>query len=301
MDDNRNELVSLREFYAAAANPSSTEAFADILDHVITVCNRVSERSRSKKHGHHHNGHRKNRRYSGSASIKVSHSMPVLLSNGTSTERAIRSDLNKLAVSNYDLILRRLRFVSDCDIKFTVTSALEKSYLDPSHNTLYVRLFSDLFDTLNADTREQAVGIVKEQMPSVEVLRQEVMVPRTDPVRDYDKFCNICKMKRRVIGRCSTFANLLGSPLISESIHASPDDVYESHEIVLKDIIKSSGNVGDDTDFEGAVEIMLDSIATVTQTSNRIIGRFRDVVEDIGVDSFPSNRSRFKIMDILGS
>ena len=229
--------------------------------------------------------------------------MPVMImGGGSSSERSIRSDLNKLSPSNYGNISRRLRFTADVDnLTFTFRTALEKAYLEPEHNALYVNLFADLLESLSKEARDLAIGIVRGEIPTDAVIKTEALRPASDPVKDYDDFCETCRVKRRIVGRSSTFASLLDIAAVSRSVEATPRDVYDSHERVMRDIIdgKEEDPAGA-VDRTGAVEIMLDSLGTVIGKHKHLRRAFRSSIDEMDIRSFPSPKCRFKIMDILG-
>lgn len=238
--------------------------------------------------------------------------MPVMITGGgTSSERSIRSDLNKLAAGNYGNISRRLRFIADIEnLTFTFRTALEKAYLEPEHNVLYINLFADLLESLGSEAREAAIDIVRTELPNDIVIKQEALQPYTDPAKNYDDFCETCRIKRRIVGRSSTFASLLDINLISKTLDATPRDIYDAHERVMREIISDSGSSsGSDTvsrdgsdsiDRTGAVEIMIDSLGSVIGKHSELRRTFRSSIDEIDIHSFPSPKCRFKIMDILG-
>ena len=230
--------------------------------------------------------------------------MPVMITGGgTPSERSIRGDLNKLAPGNYQNIARRLRFASDIDnLTFIFRTALEKAYLEPEHGALYINLFADLLESLGAEAREIAVGIVRGEMPTEDVIMREALGPRTDPAKDYDRFCEACRVKRRIVGRSATFAGLLDVAPISRSLEATPRDVYDRHERVMRDIIGEGLDEDPDIDIDrtGAVEIMIDSLGTVVRRRSDLRRAFRASIDELDIRTFPSSKCRFKIMDILG-
>lgn len=290
-------------FRSAATLPVLCARVAARLDEIFRAHACFSDRHHPSRRKQHKRGP-KSRYHRGQAgpslSGRLSRSAPVLLNSGTESERKIRSDLNKLADSNYASISMRLKFVADADnLSFTFRTALEKAYLEPEHNSLYVNLFRDLLGAAAGDAREAALDIFRSEIPTEAVIASEALRPPTDPVADYDAFCESCRLKRRMVGRSATFASLLGFDHLAASLQTTPLDVYSSHERVLVGIVGGTGYDGAGMDVSGAVEIVLDSLGTVVGRHRGILPRFREVVDEIGMGSFPSARCRFKVMDII--
>lgn len=303
--------ADLLVFRNASNTPVLEPRVAERLDEILAKHACFSDRHPSKKRGHHRrsgrhgHGHGLNRSYqsSGSSHIRTIRSMPTLITcGGTASERTIRSDLNKLAPGNYGSVARRLRFIADIDnLAFTFRTALEKAYLEPEHNLLYINLFADILESLGAEAREVAIDIVRGDLPTDVIIRTEALRPMTDPAKNYDEFCDACRIKRRIVGRSSTFASLLDIPAVSGALQATPLDVFCTHERVMRDLVADTDVASNpEVDATGAVEIMLDSLGSVIGKHNSLRENFRSSINDLSMDAFPSPKCRFKIMDILG-
>nr|WRJ69805.1 hypothetical protein TetV2_00356 [Oceanusvirus sp.] len=313
-----DERVTEKSFVDAAERSSVSEKIAEKIASMISVHPCFSENRSANRSSHHgggrkaHNGKRQyrggRRDYHGGgsgghSSMRPSRSMPLMLANGTDKERSIRSDLNKITITNYDCIFNRIRFVDDVDnLIFTFKVALEKSYLEPHHNVLYVRLFRDIFRSLACETREAAFGIFKTHVPTRESLIAEALRPTSDPATDYIGFCETAKAKRRIVGRCQTFSGLLDVGAISEHIGFSPLDLYMEHESAMRDILEGRFETAGDPDVVSGTEVMLESLGVMIDRHNFLQHNFKNALNVMGGTScFPSNRCRFKVMDILGA
>lgn len=215
-----------------------------------------------------------------------------------SSDRIVRASLNKLTGSNYTSISRRVIFIASSDnVAFIIRTGLEKAYLEPNHSPLYVRLFKDVLDSVDSSTRAVALAVFVSELPTDVAMMAEVLLPTTDPVNRYDEFCATCKIRRRIVGRSATFCGLLQVPSIADHLGATPADVYHTHERVLRTLLVHTGG---DLDSHGAIEVILESIgAIICRHSNSLIS-FRAVIKEIPVDSFPTSKCRFKVLDILG-
>eukprot|EP00873_Tetraselmis_striata_P033974 jgi/Tetstr1/454238/TSEL_041157.t1 len=240
----------------------------------------------------------------GGGALRAVRSMSSFVSSaGTASERAIRSDLNKLAPGNYHSVARRLRFIADIDnLTFTFRTALEKAYLEPEHNRVYVNLFGDILDSLGAGERQVAIDIVQIELPTDAVVRVDALRPLTDPAKNYDAFCDAIRIKRRLVGRSSLFASLLGIGAVSRSVCATPADLYHTHERVMRELVAAPPASGAQAELDGvgAVEVMLESLGTVIRKHPALRRDFTTSIDEISLDVFPSAKCRFKIMDILG-
>ncbi len=287
------ELLAFRGWSSA---PVLDPRVAQRLEQILGSHPCFDDRHAMAKRRCHKRGGRLQRHVAGTPHIRSGRSTPAV-----SSERTIRSDLNKLAPANYASIARRLRFVASVDnLAFTFRTALEKAYIEPEHNILYINLFADILESLASEARIVAINVVRNELPTVGVIRSEALRPMTDPAKNYDAFCDACRIKRRLVGRSSTFASLLELPALS-SIDATPLDVYQSHERVLRDLISDAEIAADsEIDSIGAVEIMIDSLAGVISRRNNLRRNFKEYIDEITLDAFPSRKCRFKIMDILG-
>lgn len=217
-----------------------------------------------------------------------------------SSERSIRSALNKLTRANYTVITRRVVFITCSEnVLFMIRTGLEKAYLEPNHSSLYVGLFRDVLESADAPTRAGAMSVFLEQLPTEIVLLSEVLLPNTDPVSNYDEFCATCKVRRRIVGRTATFCGLLTVASISDHLGATPADVYATHENVMRTILARREDMCKDLDSSGAIEVMLESLNAAICTQSSLLGSFRAAIKDIPIDSFPTAKCRFKVMDIL--
>lgn len=298
-------------FRSASNAPVMDPRVAERLDAILAghACFSAERQAHPKRRNHHKRGGRQGPRgfhggqLSGAGFMRGVRSMPTIITGGgTSSERTIRSDLNKLAPGNYGSVARRLRLIADIDnLTFTFRTALEKAYLEPEHNSLYINLFMDILESLGAEAREVAIDIVRGDLPTDIVIRTEALRPVTDPAKNYDEFCDACRIKRRIVGRSSTFASLLGIPSVSGALSATPLDVFCAHERVMKDLVSDADAAADPgVDATGAVEIMLESLGSVIGKHNSLRDNFRTSIDEMTLASFPSPKCRFKIMDILG-
>lgn len=222
------------------------------------------------------------------------------IDGGSYTERCIRSDMNKLSAANYNVISRRIRLSLETgNLTFLLTTALEKSYCDPD-NRVYIRLFCEAFQTLAGELRSTAVDVALHHFPTEIKIREESLQPIADPSSDYDGFCNSCRVKRRIVGRSSTFAGILDIPVMSRALDVTHRDLYMSHEGVMRDIIQNGRDISPGLDTVGAVEVVVDSIGAMLANRSALISDFRSSVDKMRIESFPSMRCRFKVMDILG-
>ena len=303
-DAKEDARVTEEDFKKASASSAVSckvaEAVAEILaEH---ACFTAASRARSQHHGrrgaqpkrayrprdgHHH------------PQAGASHARRTALGGGTAAQRSIRSDLNKIAPANYDSIVKRFRFIDDVEsLVFAFEMALEKSFLEPDHNGLYVRLFSDLLRSLSAEARDASFGVFRVHVPTRESLVAEALRPRTDPAKDYIAFCESAKAKRRIVGRCQTYSGLLNIRAVSDHLEMTPLDLYTRHESAMRDICCGEYDAGA-LDVEAGTEVMLESIGVVVHRHKDLRPIFRSSIGAIGQGL--SHRCRFKVMDILGS
>jgi hypothetical protein len=308
-----DDRVTEKAFVDATERSTVSQKIAEIISEMISghACFSNNDNRASRPHGGERRSHQGKRMHRGGQSKRDYHSngpygtrnLSVMLTNGTDKERSIRSDLNKITIANYDCIYRRMCFVDDvANLIFTFKAALEKSYLEPNHNMLYVRLFGDIFRSLTAETRKAALGILRTHLPTRESLVAEALRPPSDPATDYIAFCETAKVKRRIVGRCETFSGLLDVGAISDHLDFTPLDLYNEHESAMCDIIQGRFEAAGEPDVVAGTEVMLESLGVMIQKHGFLHRNFRDALDTMGGAScFPSNRCRFKVMDILGA
>lgn len=296
--------TDLLVFRNASNTPVLDSRVAERLDEILARCSCFTDRPPKKRGQGKRCGRygQSNRVRHLQASSNRACPMPPLMIGGTPSERTIRSDLNKLAPGNYSSVARRLRLIADLDnLSFTFRTALDKAYLEPEHNLMYINLFSDILESLGGEARGVAIEIFKGDLPTHAVIRTEALRPVTDPAKNYDDFCDACRIKRRIVGRSSTFASLLDIPTVSGALEATPLDVFSIHDRVMRDLVSDTQVASDPrVDATGAVEIMLDSLESVIGKHKSLRENFRTSIDEVSIEAFPSPRCRFKIMDILG-
>jgi hypothetical protein len=287
-------------FGIAKGSPCLPDRVSEKLDSIMQghtcFCDRPANGGKGGKrnaHKRHQQSHRRHQHPPATSGNQKTREPP-------SGERAIRAALNKLAGSNYVSISRRVIFIATREnVAFVVQNGLEKAYMEPEHSALYIRLFKDVLDSVDSAARDAALAVFLSELPSESALLAEVLLPNTDPVNRYDEFCATCKIRRRIVGRGATFCGLLQVAPIAEHVRATPSDVYFTYERVMRKLLDSSpeDNVG--LDSCGAIEVMLESIAAVLSRNNASIASFRAAIRDHPVDSFPTAKCRFKVMDII--
>ncbi|AUF82313.1 hypothetical protein TetV_221 [Tetraselmis virus 1] len=304
-----DDKITIDEFVSAKEQSVISEKSKDILEVMFSsyACFNSAIRSKQSYKKHPKKSYRSSKNNSNSSynSIRTSRSVPLMLCNGTDKERSIRSDLNKITETNYTSIVRRFRFVdSPEDIVFAFKTALEKSYLEPQHNVLYVRLFGDMFHFMSTDCKSTATSIVNDQIPTSSSILEEALQPKTDPAQDYGQFCEICKIKRRIIGRSQVFAGMLRNDILSQYIDTTPIDIFNAHESAIKKIVIDyceDEHKSKEIDTVSGVEVILESMEAFLEKHSSFHPKFRNTIDLMGgVDRFPSNKCKFKILDILG-
>jgi hypothetical protein len=295
--------VTEEDFAKASARSTVSSKVAEAVAEILSghACFTAVSRARAQNHGR-RGAHAKRayrpRDHHHHVQPGAAHAKRTALGNGTVAQRSIRSDLNKIALANYDSIFKRFRFIDDVEsLVFTFETAIEKSFLEPDHNGLYVRLFSDLLRSQSAEAREASFGVFRAHVPTRESLVAEALRPRADPATDYIAFCESAKAKRRIVGRCQTFSGLLGIRAVSDHLEMTPLDLYARHESAMRDICGGEFDASA-LDVEAGTEVMLESIGVVVRRHKDLRPVFQSSIGALGT---LSNRCRFKVMDILGS
>lgn len=286
-------------FVIAKGSPCLPDRVAEKLDSIIQghtcFCDRLSHAGKGGRRVA-NKRHQSNRRHQHAPSTSGNHRTR----EPPSSERAIRAALNKLAGPNYVSISRRVIFIATCEnVAFVVRNGLEKAYMEPEHSSLYIRLFKDVIDSVDSAAREVALAVFLSELPNENSLMVEVLLPNTDPVNRYDEFCATCKVRRRIVGRGATFCGLLQIAPIAEYVRATPSDVYLTYERVMRRLLDAGPEENKGLDSCGAIEVMLESIDAILPRTHASVASFRAAIRDHPVESFPTAKCRFKVMDIM--
>ena len=299
--DPNQDLVTMEEFYSANARASIPAKSAEVISEMLASCPCFNGAARPVKNFGRRNYRKSYRNKHHSHSLRTSRSVPLMFQNGTDKERLIRSDLNKITLTNYDNIFKRMRFLDEAEnIQFVLNNALEKSFNEPEHDMLYIRLIGDMFRHVDQESVKVAFNVVNDNIPTIDILIGEAMQPKRDPAKDYGGFCEVCKIKRRMIGRSRTYAGLIINRDISGFIDITPLELYETHEAAMKKIVDSCESEDDeDIDTGSGAETILESMQVLISKHDSLVDRFRVAMDDIGMERFPTNKCKFKILDIL--
>lgn len=211
-------------------------------------------------------------------------------------KRCITDNINKLTLSNYATIAQRMQFViDDKNLVYGVSEILDKAYEQFNRCNLYVNLILDIYEGLGATQQAVMKDLLREKMS--ESLDEADGFPHVDPVQDYDGFCRVVKSKTRAVGRCGTFSKMLQK--VQSFFKHSPEDYYDHHERQVLKYVKS-GAADDAVDVASSVENLLDRIEVIIKHYAAMRNKFRLVLSEIGPKDLPSNKCRFKVLDIIG-
>ena len=153
---------------------------------------------------------------------------------------AVLGNLNKLARTNYPVILRKLRLVlSDENVCAALASILGKAYREPDSTALCIELLRDVYSGLGDGAKLAAIAFVSGQVDdAVAGLRGSVALPGVDPATDYGAFCDVNAKKRAAVGRSRTLYSLLDRGLLPlPRAGASADAFFTTHVSLLGSLV----------------------------------------------------------------
>ena len=210
------------------------------------------------------------------------------------TQRAIIENINKVTRANYGTVSKRMKIVLDDEnLRYGVSEILDKAYEQFDRCSLYVDLILDICESLSPQQKAVLQDFLRDKLS--ESLQDNATYPRVDPKGDYDGFCSVVKTKTRAIGRCGAFSKLLQR--VQGFFGYTPEEYYDHHERLVFRYVNEELDV--DVDVAASVETLLDCLQVIVEHYNTMREKFRAAVSGFPGD-FPSNKCRFKVLDILG-
>jgi hypothetical protein len=236
------------------------------------------------------------RGYNGGAQLPLAQRPPLKIVGDIPRERrCINENINKITQSNYATVSKRMKLVLDDEtLKYGVGEILDKAYEQFDRCNLYVDLILDICASLTPAQRTAVQEFLREQLE--ESLEDHQAYPHVDPKRDYDGFCRVVKSKSRAVGRCGTFSKMLKR--VQGFFGYTPDEYYEHHEKLVFRYVRDEFDI--EVDVAASVETLLECLQVIVKHYAGMRSKFRRAVGGVPVDSFPSNKCKFKVLDILG-
>lgn len=211
--------------------------------------------------------------------------------------RCINESINKITKANYATVSKRMKLVLDDEtLQYGVGEILDKAYEQFDRCNLYVDLILDICASLTPAQRSTVQDFLREQLE--ESLQDNQAYPHVDPKKDYDGFCRVLKTKTRAVGRCGTFSKMLKR--VQGFFGYTPDEYYDHHEKLVFRYVQDECECDIEVDVAASVETLLDCLQVIVKHYTAMRSKFRRAVGGVPADSFPSNKCRFKVLDILG-
>jgi hypothetical protein len=160
---------------------------------------------------------------------------------------SVLGNLNKLAKGNYPVILKKIREVlCDANIRASINRILSKAYKEPDSTVLCMNMIRDIHSGLEEDGRVAAVGAVGADVSDTVLhLRERVLLPATDPAKDYGKFCDVNIAKRSAVGRSrALYPFLRRDALPGLSSRFGADEFFTTHVHLLGDLVREAAAAG---------------------------------------------------------
>ena len=225
---------------------------------------------------------------------------PTVIGGDVSRDRrCITENINKITRANYGTVSRRMIIVLDDDnLRYGVSEILDKAYEQFDRCSLYVDLILDICKSLGPQQKEVLQAFLRAKLD--ESLEEDPVYPHVDPKGDYDGFCRVVKTKTRAVGRCGAFSKMLQK--VQGFFGHTPEEYYDHHErLVFRYVNEDAGaGAGADVDVAASVETLLDCLQVIVKHYNAMKSKFRMAVSRVPAADFPSNKCRFKVLDILG-
>lgn len=248
--------------------------------------------SRSYDRGRHSNkGVKPKRSYGRDAPQRPS----IIGGDVSKDKRCINENINKITTSNYRTVSKRMKLVLDDEnLRYGVSEILDKAYEQFDRCNLYVDLILDICESLTPQQKGVLQAFLREKLD--ESLEDKGAYPHVDPASDYDGFCRVVKTKTRAVGRCGAFSKMLQR--VQSFFGYSPEEYYDHHEKLVFRYVNEE--MGVDVDVAASVETLLDCLQVIVKHYNNMRAKFRRAVSGLSAEDFPSNKCRFKVLDILG-
>lgn len=210
-------------------------------------------------------------------------------------KRCINDNINKVTNSNYGVVSKRLKIVlDDNNLEYGISEILDKSYYQVDRSELYVELIIDIVNALNPAQRVLVQELLQRKLS--ESLDDETVYPHVDPVGDYENFCKIVKKKAKAVGRCNTFSRMMKR--ITKFFKYTPEDYYDHHENLMLKYVDNDRQV--EVDIAASIETVLDCLKVIIDHYSSLRNKFQESLCSMKMEDFPSNKCRFKVLDILG-
>ena len=223
---------------------------------------------------------------------------PTVIGGDVSRDRrCITENINKITRANYGTVSKRMKIVIDDDnLRYGVSEILDKAYEQFDRCSLYVDLILDICESLGPKQKEVLQAFLREKLD--ESLEDEGTYPHVDPKGDYDGFCRVVKTKTRAVGRCGAFSKMLQR--VQGFFGYTPEEYYDHHEKLVFRYVNDDVGVDVDVDVAASVETLLDCLQVIVKHYNAMRNKFRRALSGVPATDFPSNKCRFKVLDILG-
>ena len=223
---------------------------------------------------------------------------PTVIGGDVSRDRrCITENINKITRANYGTVAKRMKIVIDDDnLRYGVSEILDKAYEQFDRCSLYVDLILDICESLGPQQKAVLQAFLREKLD--ESLEEDPVYPHVDPKGDYDGFCRVVKTKTRAVGRCGAFSKMLKR--VQGFFGHTPEEYYDHHERLVLRYVNDDADVDVDVDVAASVENLLDCLEVIVKHYNAMRSKFRRAVSGVPAADFPSNKCRFKVLDILG-
>lgn len=209
--------------------------------------------------------------------------------------RVVIDSINKISDDNYKAILARLtRSLDENNIPFAVDFIMNNAYIQMERCRLFVALLTDIHRFL--DSKKEFVYHLNQKV--VMSVSNDILYPKVDPLKDYDKFCQVSKMKKRDVGMCNIMSALLRSAKTEPEM--SLQEFYSFYEDMTKRYMRTDNVISteEDVDIVGSIENLLGCIKVIIDHDTKVLRqRFRCAANDF--EAIPSKKCEFLIRDIL--
>lgn len=211
--------------------------------------------------------------------------------------RSINDIMNKMTTSNYSTLSRTMKIImTDENILFAMEKILESSYIQTERCAVYVRLVTDICNSLSEAQMRTVKTYLRMQLQKS--MDEPVTIPFVDPVKDYTVFCSVTKQKARSVGRCNAFCKFLRG--FQRDLQKTPEQYFDHHTELVFQMVKQK-DIGEDIDVAASIEMLLDCILIMVNHYEHLRTSFQTSLKSHDMSDFPSSRCKFKVMDILGT